>query len=174
MEVSAQLNNVRLAPRKVRAVAGIVRKKDALAARNQLMHMVKRPASQIAKLIDSAIANAENNHRMVPGNLFVKNIIVDEGTKLKRYMPRAQGRSAEIQKKTSRVRVVLDERVAGLKQEAKKDEKKEIPAQTADSEKKEAVLPAEQKKPGARTELGKKKDGFLGNLTKRFVRRKAI
>ena len=61
-------------------------------------------------------------------NLFIKDIFVNEGIKLKRFMPRAQGRATEIQKKTSRVIIVLDERIARVGKEDKKEESKKEPS----------------------------------------------
>ena len=120
--VKAQLNNVRLAPRKVRAVVNAVKGKNALKALEQLGFLVRRPSEPIMKLIKSALANAENNFSMVKSNLYIKEFYVDEGVKLKRYRPKAFGRSGEIQKKTSHIRLVLAEKVPGLK--AEKQEKK--------------------------------------------------
>lgn len=165
METRAQLNRVRLAPRKVRAVSDLVKKKDVADAMDQLEHLVRRPAPQLLKLLKSAVANAENNHRMVKDNLYVKNIFVNEGLKLKRYMPRAQGRATEIQKKTSLITVVLDERVAGLKR--KESEKKAAPAH----EHKEAERTVQEaKKPEVKRVEGKKA-GLLGGIRKIFQRK---
>ncbi|MEK7124922.1 MAG: 50S ribosomal protein L22 [Patescibacteria group bacterium] len=169
MEIRARLNQVHLAPRKVRAVVNVIKKKDVLIAKDQLAHMVKRPAHQIAKLLDSAITNAEYGYQMVPSNLYVKNVIVDEGTKLKRYFPRAQGRATEIQKKTSRILIVLDERVAGLKQEVKAKKKEEvIPVRGAATE-----ATSTEKKPEIKKELGKK-SGLFGNLRRKLFQRKSV
>lgn len=164
MEVRATLQGVRLAPRKVRAVVDVIKKKDALAALDQLDHFVRRPAPAISKLIKSAIANAENTYSMVPSNLYIKEMFVDEGIKLKRYLPRAQGRATELQKKTSRITLVLDERVAGLKQE--KTEKEKVK-----EEKRVHAHDHEKAKPEVAQELGKKAEG--GKL-KRFFSRKSV
>ena len=172
MEIRARLNQVHLAPRKVRAVVNIIKKKDVLVAKDQLAHMIKRPARQIAKLLDSAIHNAENGYQMIPSNLYIRNVIVDEGTKLKRYLPRAQGRATEIQKKTSRITIVLDERVAGLKQEVVKKEEKKVEAARAEEEKIE-TMPSDVKRPEVKKEIGKK-GGFLGNLRRRLFQRKSV
>jgi len=168
MEVKAKLNGIRLAPRKVRAVVNIIKKKDALVALNQLEHLVRRPSIPLSKLIRSAISNAEKSYNMVAENLYIKDFIVDEGVKLKRYLPRAQGRATELQKKTSLITVVLDERVAGLKKEktekqlAKEESKKEH-IQVEGSKKSD--------KPEIDRELGKK---TVGSKVKRFFSRKAV
>ncbi|MBI2062573.1 MAG: 50S ribosomal protein L22, partial [Candidatus Yanofskybacteria bacterium] len=127
METKAQLNGLRIAPRKVRAVTNLLKGKDVAYALNQMEFFMKRPVLPLMKLLNSAIANAENNFNMVKNNLYIKEFFVDEGVKLKRYRPKAQGRAGEIQKKTSRVRLVLDERVAGLKRQASEKKVKEIP-----------------------------------------------
>ncbi|MEK7582387.1 MAG: 50S ribosomal protein L22 [Patescibacteria group bacterium] len=165
MEVRAQLNNVRLAPRKVRSVVNLLKKKDALAALNQLDHIVLRPTEALSKLIRSAIASAENTYSMVAENLYIKDFIINEGVKLKRYLPRAQGRATEIQKKTSRITLVLDERVVGLKRDKAEQKAKE------EKEKKDKEQRAlEAKKPGVERELGKEEKGER----KRLFSRKAI
>ncbi len=168
-EVKAQLNGLRMAPRKVRAVANLLKGKDVNYALSQMEFLMKRPVLPLIKLLNSAIASAENNYNMVKDNLYIKEFLVNEGVKLKRYMPRAQGRAGEIQKKSSKVTVVLNERVAGLKMKApeKKASKQEI--NSADKE----LIKTEVKKPEVKTELGKK-GNTLGNLGKRLFRRKVI
>ena len=63
----------------------------------------------MAKLLESAIANAQEKGGIDVDNLYVKTVFVDEGPTLKRFMPRAQGRATEIQKKTSHITICLDE-----------------------------------------------------------------
>lgn len=169
METKVQLNGVRLAPRKVRAVVNLLKRMDAVKAVDQLEHLIKRPSPVIAKLLRSAIANAENNFKMDRDNLFIKDIFVNEGIKLKRFMPRAQGRATEIQKKTSRVIIVLDERIAGLRKEDKKEEsKKEHKHEAAPVKAK-----SEKAKPEIKTELGKK-GSVLGGIGKKMFQRKSV
>src|SRR3989338_3712700 len=98
-EVKAQLNNLRIAPRKVRAVVRLLKGKNVIDALNQLEHFVRKSAGPLKKLLNSAIANAENNFNMVRDNLYVKSIIVNEGIKLKRFRAKGFGRAAAIQKK---------------------------------------------------------------------------
>ena len=114
-EVKAQLNGLRMAPRKVRAVVNLLKGKNVAEAFSQLEVMVRRPSSPVAKLLKSAIDNAENNYNMVREHLYIKSIRVDEGVKLKRFKPKGFGRVSPLEKKTSRIRVVLAEKVAGLK-----------------------------------------------------------
>src|SRR3990167_4448184 len=168
-EVKAQLNGLRLAPRKVRAVSNLIKGKNVLDALAQLEALVKRSGSPVAKLVRSAIANAENNNNMVKENLYIKSINVDEGVKLKRFKPKGFGRVSPIEKKTSRIRVVLAEKVPGMKRaiQTKKAEEKIIAddkQQTRQIDKK--LFGAAQDKPEIKTELGRK-ENVLKSLGKR-------
>ncbi|HYU64999.1 MAG TPA: 50S ribosomal protein L22 [Candidatus Paceibacterota bacterium] len=168
-KVTAQLNGLRLAPRKVRAVIDLIKKRDVKDAIDQLHHMVRRPVPQLLRLINSAIATAENTYQMVRDNLYIKELVVNEGIKLKRYMPRAQGRATEVQKKTSNIKLILEEKIPGLKSEKKAAVAEKI------AEKKEEVreLKAEEiKKPEIKREVGKK--GLFGRIGKRIFSRKAV
>lgn len=165
-EVKAQLNGLRMAPRKVRAITNLTKGKDVANALNQMEFLIKRPVLPLIKLLNSAIANAENNMNMVKENLYIKEFLVDEGIKLKRYMPKAQGRAGEIQKKTSRVRLVLGERVAGLKRHASEKKVKEKAEMTEDES-----VKTETRKHEIKTEIGKKSEG---SIAKRLFRRKQV
>jgi len=107
MEVRAQLKSLRTSPRKVRLVASVIRGLSVQDARKQLEVLVKRSSAPMLKLLNSAVANAENNFKMTGSNLFVSEIFVDEGATFKRWMPRAMGRATEILKRTSHVTIVL-------------------------------------------------------------------
>ncbi|MEK7515230.1 MAG: 50S ribosomal protein L22 [Patescibacteria group bacterium] len=119
-QVRAQLNGIRLSPRKVRAVTALVKRHDVAWALDQLAHTVLRPAPALAKLIRSAVANAEHTYKASVEQLFIADIIVNEGMKLRRWLPRAQGRATELQKKTSRICVVLEIRGAAPEKAASK------------------------------------------------------
>lgn len=108
MQVVAKLNYLRIAPRKVRLVADLIRKKKIEEAQTILNFTVKKASQSLLKLLNSAVANARNNFQVDPNNLYISKITVDEGPKYKRWMPRARGRASEIQKKTSHVTLVLD------------------------------------------------------------------
>ena len=175
-EVKAQLNGLRIAPRKVRAVTNLLKGKDVIYALNQMEFFMKRPVLPLMKLLNSAISNAENNFSMVKENLYIKQFLVDEGVKLKRYRPKAQGRAGEIQKKTSKVRLVLDERVAGLKRKASEKSPHRRPAEEAGKNQSKKEIENEKielKKPEIKTEIGKKSD-TSGNMVKRLFRRKQV
>lgn len=110
MEVKATLRYTRVGAQKARLVADLVRGKDVSEALKTLKFLNKKSSGLIQKLIKSAVANAEQKKAIDIDNLYVKTIYVDAGPVLKRYTPRAQGRAAEIRKKTSHINVVLDER----------------------------------------------------------------
>lgn len=109
MQVKAKLNYLRIAPRKVRLVADLIRKKRVETAQTILKFTIKKGAEPLSKLLNSAIANARNNFQIDPDNLYIYKITVDEGPKYKRWMPRARGQASEIQKKTSHITIILDE-----------------------------------------------------------------
>jgi len=110
MEVSANLKYVRVGTQKARLVADAIRGKDVNEALRTLAFMPKKPAELIKKLLESAVANAEDKKVIDVDNLYVKTILIDEGPDLKRFRPRAQGRAFQIRKKTSHINLVLDER----------------------------------------------------------------
>ena len=110
MEVKASLKYARVGAQKARLVADVVRGKDVNEAIKQLTFLNKKTAGLIKKLIESAVANAEYKKVMDVDNLYVKTIWVDQGPSLKRFRPRAQGRAYGIQKKTSHINVVLEEK----------------------------------------------------------------
>ncbi len=110
MEVKASLKFARVGPRKLRLVADMVRGKDVNEAIKILTFVNKKSAPMLVKLLQSAVANADQKKTVDLDNLFVKHITVDGGPVLKRYMPRAMGRASEIRKKTSHVNLVLEER----------------------------------------------------------------
>ena len=110
MEVKAKLKYARVGAYKARLVADLVRGKDVNEAIRTLMFMKQKSASMIKKLIESAVANAEDKKVIDVDNLFIKTITVDQGPAFKRFMPRAQGRAFMVKKQQSHINVVLDER----------------------------------------------------------------
>jgi ribosomal protein L22 len=105
--VSARARFVRVAPRKARLVADQVRGLPLDDALPLLRFSTRSAAQDIRKLIESAAANAENNHDLVADDLMIKDIHVDEGPTLRRYRPRALGRATRINKRTSHIAVAL-------------------------------------------------------------------
>ena len=110
MVVKAKLNYFRMSPRKVRMVARIVKNLPVEKAEKELSFINKKAAESILKLLKSAISNAKNKN-YDPKELYVKNIIVQEGPKkLKRYYPKARGRVGRIIKKMSHIEIILDKK----------------------------------------------------------------
>jgi large subunit ribosomal protein L22 len=103
---TAKLNYLRIAPRKTRSVADLIRGLSVNEAEAQLMVQRRRPAKALLKLLRSAVSNAKNN-KLNETHLFVKEIRVDGGPMLKRYLPRARGSASPIQKKMSHVTMIL-------------------------------------------------------------------
>ncbi len=110
MEVQARLRFVRIAPRKARLVADLIRGKGSEEALNILTFSKKTPAKIIIKLLKSAIANATQKKTIDIDRLYVKQIMVDQGPTMKRYQSRALGRATMIRKRTSHIQIVLDEK----------------------------------------------------------------
>ena len=107
LTVRARAKYVRHAPRKARLVIDHIRGKDVDQARAILMHTPRAASRDVLKLLDSAIANAENNHDLVADDLKIAKAYVDEGPTLKRYRPRALGRATRIRKRTSHMTIEL-------------------------------------------------------------------
>jgi large subunit ribosomal protein L22 len=103
---TAKLSYLRIAPRKTRSVADLIRGLHVNDAEAQLMVQSRRPAKALLKLLRSAVANAKNN-KLEVDHLFVKEIRVDGGPMLKRFLPRARGSASPIQKKMSHVTLTL-------------------------------------------------------------------
>ncbi len=110
MEAKAKLRFCRVAPRKARIIADMIRGRNVEEAISLLEFTPKKSAQILRKVLHSAIANAEDTGDVDVDRLFVKTITVDQGPTLKRYRPRAQGRAFRINKKTSHIVLVVDER----------------------------------------------------------------
>ncbi|MDT8419124.1 MAG: 50S ribosomal protein L22 [Desulfuromonadales bacterium] len=108
METQAKLRNVRLSPRKARLVVDMVRGKAIQDALNILRFSPQKTAPILTKLLNSAVANAEQKGVSDVDQLYVKTVTVDQGPVLKRFLPRAMGRASRIRKPTSHITVVLD------------------------------------------------------------------
>ncbi len=169
------MRHLNIAPRKTRFVADTLRGLSVNEAEAELMLQSRRPSVPLLKLLRSAVANAKANDKIEPVRLFVKEIKVDEGPVMKRYMPRAFGRINLIQKKTSHVTLILG--VAEKPKEAKfvvlpkpkkeKEHKHKKPAaEKAEPEKEKA-------KSGSPPAGGKKTDKGPGFFRRTF-RRKSV
>ncbi|HUZ93103.1 MAG TPA: uL22 family ribosomal protein [Candidatus Paceibacterota bacterium] len=106
---TVQLNYLRIAPRKVRAVADMVKGLPVVEAEAQLLQIRRRPAVALLKLLRSGVASIKNNQHMSEEKFFVESFRVDGGPMLKRGLPRARGMMTPIQKKMSHVTLVLAE-----------------------------------------------------------------
>jgi large subunit ribosomal protein L22 len=112
MQTQAVLKFVRLSPQKARRVADLVRGKKVDEALNILKYSKQKPAAVLRKVLESAIANAENNNGADVDELKVSTIYIDEGPVLKRIMPRAKGRADRIVKPTSHITVKVSDEQA--------------------------------------------------------------
>src|SRR3989339_13412 len=106
--VIAKLNHLRMSPRKVRLVADLLKKRPVAVALAQLENMTKMAARPLTKLLRSAIANAKHNFSMAEETLKVKQVIVNGGPVLHRWMPRAMGRATPIRKRSSHIELILE------------------------------------------------------------------
>lgn len=107
MNVRAKAKFVGTSPRKISLVAALIRGKKVDEARTVLNNTQKRATDPVGKVLNSAIANAENNFNLSSKNLVVESVLVGPGPTLKRFRPRAQGRANSIFKRTSHITVVL-------------------------------------------------------------------
>lgn len=109
-DATASLSNYRQSPRKVRLVADLVRGKTAEQALRALEVLPKRASEAMAKLIKSAVANAQGKTGASAGDLVISRIEVNGGIVFRRSMPRARGRASAIRKKTSHITLALSKR----------------------------------------------------------------
>ena len=167
MQYKFHLNNLRIAPRKVRQVVALIKKMPVQEAEALLKFQGKRAAPPVLKLLKSGVASAANNFSLSPEDLHIFNIFVDEGPMLKRFMPRAFGRAGAIHKKTSHITLVLEEKIGGGRKKKKaievKTDKSSFVKTSEDKEKIDFIAPKEIKP--------KRK---LESIARRIFRRKAI
>ncbi|NTW22808.1 50S ribosomal protein L22 [Candidatus Falkowbacteria bacterium] len=189
MEITAKAKHIHMSARKVRLVVDVVRGNKVDQALAQLQFINKLATKPVAKLINSAIANAEHNFNLDRTNLFVKTIRVDEGVTMKRWMPKAHGRATPIRKRSSHIIVTLAEikdsgslKAREQKIEApiklgtkpteeegvkvKKTDKSNVPTETADEKGAKVNDPRYTGRSGhAKVEGGSK--GFVGKMFQR-------
>ena len=142
MKITANLNHLRMSPRKVRLVADFIRGMDVKEAETQLRFLTKRAAEPVLKLLNSAVANASHDFDIEKDNLYISEIQINEGPTLKRWRARAMGRAAPIMKRTSHINLVLETK-KGIKVKKKKAEKPEV-VKLDDTEKIKKGLPSEK------------------------------
>ncbi len=109
MEARAKLSYARISSRKVKIVIDMIRNKTVGEALGILKNTPKAASELLIKLLNSAAANAVNNHNMDKNSLYVAEIFANQGPTLKRVRPRAQGRAFRIRKRTSHITIVLKE-----------------------------------------------------------------
>lgn len=108
-EVSATIKYLRTSPKKLRAVARVIRKLSPTAALTQLQFMPKRATGPLAESLKSALANATNNLKLNIENLKIKTIEIGEGPRLKRFRAVSRGTAHQYKHRTSHIRIVLEE-----------------------------------------------------------------
>ena len=110
MAATARVRYLRVTPRKARLVADLIRGKKVQEALDLLSFTNRYVAQDFKKLLKSALANADQKGGMDPDNLFIKTVMVDQGPIQKRYQARARGSAYQVQKKTSHITLILDEK----------------------------------------------------------------
>ena len=125
MPVKATAKGVSMSPRKVGVVAALVRGQSVANALTILEHTPRRSATAVRKVIESARANAENNHNYKADSLVITHISVTPGPRLKRYRPASHGRALPFQRKTSHIYVQVDGEIRAAKKPATKTAGKE-------------------------------------------------
>ncbi len=170
MKISAELNYLRMSPRKVRLVADAIRGKSVPIALKILSFAGRRSAAPLAKLLRSAVANARHNFRVTEADsLTVAEVRVDGGPTLKRRRPRAMGRVFPIKKRTSHIHLTLE---AGGVARRRKDRKPDVSlAKTEEIAEAKTGRPADMRETfRAKPKVATKTTGFV----RRMFRRKAI
>jgi len=109
-EAKAFAKMIRISPQKLNLVAGMIRGKSAQHALNDLTFSKRRVAGEVKKVLESAIANAENNHQLDVDRLVVKEAFVGKALTMKRFRPRARGRVGRIIKPWSNLTIIVRER----------------------------------------------------------------
>ncbi|PID30599.1 50S ribosomal protein L22 [Candidatus Saccharibacteria bacterium] len=124
MAVKAESKAVRMSPRKLAAVAALVRGRSVADAVVILEHTPRRAATPVLKTIKSAQANASHNHNYKADTLVISEITVNHGPRMKRYRPAAMGRALPYMKRSSHIRVLVDGELRPAKKPAAKEPKK--------------------------------------------------
>ena len=144
--VTAKLSYLRMSPRKARLVVDMIRGRRVAKALEILTLSKKTAARPIMKLLNSAIANAQHNFKLGTENLAVTTIMVDGGPMLKRWMPKAFGRAGEILKRTSKIEIILEERVEGKNRKTKEEMEAEMKKREKERKKEEKEQKETQEK----------------------------
>ncbi len=132
MDVRAQLRFARISPRKARLVAQTIRGVTVEVAEVRLRLLRQRAAPLLAKLLQSAVANARHNFSLNPHALKVSLVSVNEGPRLKRYVPRARGVANRVIKRTSHIEIVVSDVGSRMGPEARSGEHPRIETKRAE------------------------------------------
>ena len=176
-----KLNNLHIAPRKVRLITDTLKGLPVQEAEAQLLMRPQRSSRPLLKLLRSAAANAQNNQKLERSKLFVSKILVNQGPMLKRFLPRAMGRATPIQKKSSHVILVLEEAKGAFSErftitpppkKEKKEKKPRRPGKAGVSTEASGINKREKGKIEKEERIEKKREkvGFF----KRLFRRKSV
>lgn len=184
MKVSAKLNGLRIAPRKSKLVADLIKGMDVSEALNQLDVHVKKTSGYMKKLLESAIANGENNFGIDKSNMYVFDVIIGAGPVMKRWMPKAFGRAGQILKRTSKIEIILEERVEGKNRKTKEQmekekaekikERKKTEKEIEDKKDKEEKKVIQEKKEEIKKEDKGKKEVKKKSWAKKMFQRKSM
>lgn len=169
--VTAKLRYLRLTPRKVRALARVIKGLTVDEAKAQLLLSPRRAGRPLLKLLHSAISNAKNNDKIDTAKLYVKEIKVDQGPKFKRWLPRARGSASLIEKKTSHIILTL-----GVSDKVKpsrfviQEKTKKIKKEKHQKNKEKTMPPLNREAEGAIVKKPVVKEGFF----RKVFRRKSV
>ena len=143
--------NIRTSPRKLNLVAQTIRGKKVDAALNELTFSPKRVSHEVKKVLQSAIANAENNHDLDVDDLVVIEASVGKNMVLQRFHARARGRGASVEKPFAQITIVVEEKAAALEEKKAAAKAKKAAAGKARAEAKSSGKAPAKKKPAAKT-----------------------
>jgi large subunit ribosomal protein L22 len=111
MAITVKLQKLKITARKVRMVADLVRYKTTEEAEAVLKFTAKKASSPMLKLLQSAMATAKNTYKLDPKNFYIARLMVNDGQMQERVFPRSRGRADKIQKRTSHITMVLEEKI---------------------------------------------------------------
>lgn len=174
MKVHATLNNLRIAPRKVRLVTHALVGVDTREALVQLSKMVKKSSQPIATLLTSAVANATNNFGLAEDNLYIEAIRVGDGLRLERWLPRAFGRATPLIRRGSNITIILEERIEGKDRTEKKQPVAKVVTKDSETDEiKDEKKGVQTMKPELKKEMIKGAKPTGGKVVKKMFQRKS-
>lgn len=157
MEVQASSRYIRISPRKVRLVIGLLRGLKVKPALDQLKFVGKLSATPVTKVLKSAVANAVHNFDLREDNLYIKEIRVDSGPVLKRWLPRAHGRATPLHKRMSHIMITLGE-IEDSGEKTGRKEKLVAPMKLGSAPKEDEGVKVEEKGAIKSADAGEEKD----------------